>query len=250
MSRFTNETNYNLGTLSNQANQRETFLRDNQFENDIYEFRTTGTSNIDISLNNITTGDDADLYLYRDSNNNGILDSSDLQLSSSLHLENNDDAINYQAGAGTYFARVSYFSSTGDDRLDYQLDLSADSLRSGSTTIAAQRDYGTSLVGDNAAVETGYISNSNTSNAYAFSVLSHETYDITLTGLSNDADLRVIRDANHNNVVDAGEVYASSVHLGASDDSVTVNQAGDYFVEVYQYSGDTNYTLEFDQAFV
>ncbi|MEL6495655.1 MAG: PPC domain-containing protein [Cyanobacteria bacterium J06623_7] len=249
MSRFSNTVNYDLGTLTSRTRQRSTFLRDNRFENDIYEFDTTSTRNINISLHDLATGDDADLRLYEDTNSNGILDSSDLQLASSVRSGNNNDTINYRGSAGTYFARVSYFSSQADSRIDYELDLTAD-FRRGSSTIAAIEDYGTSLVGDAAAVETGRISNRNTSDTYALSVFSNEVYDITLSGLSNDADLRVIEDENNNGIVDAGEIYASSTRGGSRSDTVTIDDAGDYFVEVYQYRGSTDYTLQIDQDFV
>ena len=250
MSRFAHQIDYSLGSLDNQPIKRETFLRDNQFENDIYEFDIDETKNINLSLNNITEGDDADLYLYEDSNYNGILDDADLAVSSSVNHNNVDDAINYQAGEGTYFARVSYHSSEGDDRIEYHLDLSADITGTGSSTIAVEEDFGTSLIGHAAAVETGYISNHNTSDTYALSVVHGEVIDVTLSGLTSDADLRVIRDDNYNNIVDEGEIYASSAYAGTTSDSISLDEQGDYFVEVYQYSGSTDYTLQFDQEFV
>ena len=250
MSRFSYQFNYDLGSLDNQPIQREDFLRDNQYENDIYEFDINGTKNINLSLNNVTEGDDADLYLYQDSNHNGLLDFSDLEVASSLDLDNSDDAINYQASQGTYFARVNYYEPGSNGDLNYDLDLSADITGAPSSTLAAEQDFGYGLWGHAAAVETGYISNDNTSDAYAFSVVSGEIIDITLSGLTNDADLRVIRDSNYNNIVDAGEVYASSINFGSSSDSISIEEQGDYFVEVYQYTGSTDYTLQFDQAFV
>lgn len=250
MSRFAYEFNYDLGSLDSHPEQRSTFLRDNQYENDIYEFDIHGTRNINLSLNSISAGDDADLYLYRDSNHNGILDSSDIQVSSSLHFGNNDDMINYRASEGTYFTRVNYYSSQGNNRIDYDLDLSADFTGSGSSTIAVEKDFGYSLYGHAAAVESDYISNHNTSDTYAVSVVHGEVINLTLSGLSSDADLRVIQDHNHNNVVDFGEVYATSTNLGSSSEHISLDQQGEYFVEVYQYSGDTSYTLQFDQYFV
>ncbi|NEQ20682.1 MAG: hypothetical protein F6K28_15875, partial [Microcoleus sp. SIO2G3] len=38
---------------------------------DIYRFEITNTNNINLSLHDISCGDDADLYLYRDSNAGG-----------------------------------------------------------------------------------------------------------------------------------------------------------------------------------
>lgn len=251
MSRFSHTFNYDLDSLNEgQPEQNSTFLRDNVFENDIYEFDTNYTRNINISLNGLETGDDADLRLYQDTNYNGILDSYDLEVASSLNLENNDDGINHRAEAGTYFARVNYYTSQGDDRIDYDLDLSADITGQGSSTIAVNHDYGYSLYGHAAAVTTGSISEYNTSDTYAVSVVYGEAYDITLSGLASDADLRVIQDLNHNRIVDPGEIYASSAYGGTHSDTVTIDDQGDYFVEVYQFTGNTDYTLQFDQEFV
>lgn len=180
---------YDLGSLSNQPIQRSTFLRENQYEDNIYEFDTSGTRNINLSLNNISRGDDADLYLYQDSNSNGIFDDSDIIVDYSVRFNNSDEAINYQGGRGTYFARVNFYSSQGDDRIDYNLDLSADFTGSSSSTLAAE-------------------------------------------------------------IVDFGEVYAISNSGGTSSEDISLDRGGDYFVEVYQYSGDTSYTLQFDQELV
>ncbi len=250
MSRFAHTVNYDLGSLNNQPQQRSTFLRDNLFENDIYEFDTIGTRNINLSLNDLELGDDADLRLYEDTNHNGILDSHDLQVASSVRIDNNDDGINYRAEAGTYFARVNYYTSHEDTRIDYELDLSADITGTGSSTIAVREDYGFSLYGHAAEVTTGSISNHNTSDTYAVSVVHGESYDITLSGLTSDADIRVIRDYDNDRIVDPGEIYASSTYAGTHSDTVTIDDQGDYFVEVYQFSGSTDYTLQFDQEFV
>ena len=128
----------------------------------------------------------------------------------------------------------------------YEFDITG----SPSSTLAAEEDFGYSLSGDAAAVETGYISNDNTSDTYAVSVVDGEVIDITLSGLSSNADLRAIQDSNDNNVVDPNEVYRTSTNLGASSENISLDQEGDYFVEVYQFSGSTDYTLQFDQEFV
>ena len=72
---------------------------------------------------------------------------------------------------------------------------------------------------------------------------------MSLTGLSNDADIRLIQDANWNQIVDLGEIIASSDGIGVSDESLSKVLDNfelanyDYFFQVYQYSGDTSYDL-------
>lgn len=115
-----------------------------------------------------------------------------------------------------------------------------------------ERDFGTSLIGEEAAIETGSISEDNTFDLYAVSVISGETIDITLGGLTNDADLAVIEDVNSNNIIDVNvdEIYAISNFGGVNSESISLDEQGDYLVAVYQYSGNTEYTLQFDQEFV
>ena len=246
MSRFANQFDYDLGSLDNQPQQRQDYLTENLYENDVYEFDTNGSRNINLSLTSLESGDDADLYLYEDSNSNGILDEDDYVLSSSV-IANGVDTINYQANEGTYFARVSYFGSESDDRIDYTLELSADIT---DTESSIDKDFGLSLFGEQAAFETGNINDQNTSDTYAVSVVPGEVIDITLAGLSSDADLRVVQDTNQNDIVDEGQIYASGTSPGSNTEIVSLNEPGDYLVEVYQFSGDTDYTLQFDQEFV
>ena len=94
------------------------------YENDVYRFDLSTTSNLNIFLDVFSTYDDADLELYRDSNYNGLLDFSDELLTYSLNT--GDDSISYQgASADSYFAAVTYFDGGSDYYLDYELEFSA-----------------------------------------------------------------------------------------------------------------------------
>ncbi len=114
-----------------------------------------------------------------------------------------------------------------------------------------ERDFGTSLIGEEAAIETGSISDDNPVDFYAVSVISGETIDITLEGLASDANLAAIEDVNSNNIfdVDVDEIYAISNLGGVNSESISLDEQGDYLVAVYQYSGNTEYVLQFDQEF-
>ncbi len=92
------------------------------------------------------------------------------------------------------------------------------------------------------------VGTTDTADVYHFSVNHTGTFTLSMTGLSADADVRLIRDTNSNLAVDTGEVIGSSANAGSSNESITATSltAGDnYFVEVYQYSGNTNYNLGF-----
>lgn len=68
---------------------------------------------------------------------------------------------------------------------------------------------------------------------------------LTLTDLSANADLRLIQDGNNNRIVDTGEVLSTSSLGGSTSDMINYASlaAGTYFVQVYQFNGNTNYTL-------
>ncbi|NEN97493.1 MAG: peptidase, partial [Moorea sp. SIO3I7] len=68
--------NFNLGTLSGlETNSFPSSKSLTVFDpTDVFRFRLNGTKDIGIALTNISAGDDADLRLFRDSNNNGVFE--------------------------------------------------------------------------------------------------------------------------------------------------------------------------------
>ncbi len=173
---------------------------------------------------------DADLYLYN---------SAGTEITrSALDGYTQDESINVaNLAAGTYYIQAEQWSgNTG-----FTLNLSTNSV---SNLLPSEVELGN--VGAGTILQTGSINNSNTSDVYHFSTLaSSSNFNLSLYGLSADADVRVIRDANHNGIVDAGEEIARSENFGSLSETINLQGlgTGDYFVQVYQYSGNTNYTL-------
>ena len=239
-----------LGTLNENPVQIGYILEKNIFENDIFQFNITGTSNINLSLNNISVGDDADLYLYRDSNRNGILDNGDILVQSSKRRSNVDETINVgEQPGGIYFARVAYFNGGSDNTVYYDLDLSAKDIGP-SNVIGVDVNLG-NLNGD--VTRHGLLDSSNTVNTYLFNLDFSEGVHIKLSGLSSDADIRLIQDSNNDGVVHDNEVIKSSTNKGNSNESILninallgIDLSGTYQLQVYQHSGNTNYTVNFD----
>jgi hypothetical protein len=90
-----------------------------------------------------------------------------------------------------------------------------------------------------------WVGSSDTNDFYRFNVTSRGTVGLTLSGLSNDADLRLIQDRNNNGAIEAGEILASSSLGGTQVDRISqMVEAGTYFVAVDRYSGDTFYNLQ------
>ncbi|MBC6480278.1 MAG: hypothetical protein GDA56_23320 [Hormoscilla sp. GM7CHS1pb] len=69
---------------------------------------------------------------------------------------------------------------------------------------------------------------------------------LRLEGLSADADLYLIQDANGNGNWDLGDTIAKSIEWGASPVSIySTLEAGTYFAVVELFSGNTSYSLSF-----
>jgi hypothetical protein len=55
---------------------------------------------------------------------------------------------------------------------------------------------------------------SNAQDVRKFTMLLAGTFGASMTGLSANADVELIRDTNNNSIVDSGEVLASAAHTG------------------------------------
>jgi hypothetical protein len=142
--------------------------------------------------------------------------------------------LNNQA-VGTYFAQVYQYSGESN----YTLRLSNTQP---SNLIVAEDNFGT--LGSTSSSRTGFVGNNDTSDIYQFSLSSARTLSASLSGLSADADLRIIRDANSNGIADAGDEIIRSAFGGNTSESITqFLAAGDYFAQVYQFGGETSYNL-------
>jgi hypothetical protein len=81
---------------------------------------------------------------------------------------------------------------------------------------------------------------------FSFTVNRSGPLQVVLNGLTDNADVRLIKDANNNGQVDAGEVIGSSVKIGTAAELINISNlaVGRYFVEVYSVgNASTNYNL-------
>ncbi|MEH1835088.1 MAG: PPC domain-containing protein [Nostoc sp.] len=249
-------TLYDLGTLGSTPVVKDNVNLNASEPTDVFQFKITNASNINLSLTDISAGDDADIALFRDANNNGVLDSFDRQAGLvSTRALNQDDAINFKTSSGTFFAEVSRFASSSGD-VSYDLALSA-TKPSGTIPVSASssnllpKEF---IIGDLSAVgnitRTGNVNNQNTTDVYSFSLGRLQRVDIRLDGLSSDADIRVIRDFNNNRIVDAGEEIASSSRGGITPEQLLVDGSGNYFLQVTEFTGSTNYNVNFQSTII
>lgn len=98
-------------------------------------------------------------------------------------------------------------------------------------------------------LRSGSLSSTDTVDSYGFSLSTFAGVNISLSGLSADADIRLIQDRNNNGIVDSGEIVGSSTGGGSSSELIAgVDQSGDYILQVYQFgSNSTNYMLNLDR---
>jgi ELWxxDGT repeat protein len=93
---------------------------------------------------------------------------------------------------------------------------------------------------------TDSVSTTNLFDTFRFTLTQSSQVNLSLSGLSADANIALIKDTNANNVVDSGEILASSTNLGSLTE--LVNQAGlaagNYFIQVSLDGGTTtSYSL-------
>jgi hypothetical protein len=116
------------------------------------------------------------------------------------------------------------------------MELDASNTIQGTTTIEKGVVFGRSQT----------IGGNDPTDYYLFGLGAKGIFSASLSGLSADADLRLIADTNGNKQVDAGDVIASQWERGSQAESIRkFLQPGGYFVEVRSYDGVlTNYQLQ------
>ena len=186
--------------------------------NDYYKFNVGTQSNFSLSL----TGLSADANIE-------LLNSSGGVISRSTAVGNTSESITSQLSAGTYYARVYQYS--GD--INYSLSLNATAVDYAGNTLTTARNVGT-LTGTQSFND--WVGRADTNDYYSFNVGTQSNFSLSLTGLSADADVQLLNSS--------GTVISSSTAGGTTSESITRQlSVGTYYARVYQYSGDTTYSL-------
>ncbi len=150
--------------------------------------------------------------------------------------------ITFTVQAGTNYivqATSAASGATGSYTLSTSITSSPNSTDPGNTLSAAESQT--------SAIFSRYqqVSASDRDDVYRFSVSQSGIFTANLTGLTGDADVRLIRDANNNSVIDQGEVQAWQWERGTGSESIRrFLTSGTYFVDVMSYNNQTaNYNL-------
>lgn len=227
--------------------ERDTHVRRTQSV-DTYQFRMTEAGNFNASLSNIPAGANADMFLLRDANNNGIADAGDFIVGSSKNA-NADEAINVRSlAAGDYFLQVAYGAGTTLPQSKYQVKMSHTGSNP-SNLLPVERHLGILDLplpgGSQPKTHTGSLNDRNTSDTIRFSIAGNRNTRLSLTGLSANADLRLIQDRNNNGRIDSDEIIQVSTSFGTTSETISRPLTpGNYFAQVFlPGAGNTNYTL-------
>ncbi|HIK28603.1 MAG: PPC domain-containing protein [Oscillatoriaceae bacterium SKW80] len=104
----------------------------------------------------------------------------------------------------------------------------------GGSTVFAGSTITPEFVGNNEAVDI-----------YRFILPRASNLNVTLSGLTADIDIEVIRDFNGNNLIENNEILGFSENDGTSNEVINLQNLapGTYFVRVIQFEGETNYNL-------
>jgi hypothetical protein len=204
---------------------------------DFYRFTLSGRSQLAASVSGLTNN--ADLQLIRDVNSNGIIDSGDV-LSTSGNAGTTNEALNTYLNAGTYFLRV--YQRSGDT--NYTLGATATLLPNdlAGNTLPTARSI---ALTNTPQTWNDFVNGGDTQDFYTFSIGARSAVKLDVAGLTNNADLQLIRDTNSNGVIDSGETIATSGQAGITNESIlSYLDAGTYFARIYQRTGDTAYSLQ------
>lgn len=210
-----------------------------------------GPQIINLNLHNLSSSDAATLELYRDEGGDtgslfSAFDDEDTLVASANASGSHDGLISYRGEPGYYFARVNG-NIESYDWGNYELDLAA--VHHPASKLLA----GEAVVGDITNFTPngqGNITDANTTDSYLFSLGDDEGVHLELKGMTGNANMRLIKDANNNRIVDPFEVMAYSIFGGTNNEYINnIEGSGDYFVEIYQDQAgiSTPYVLDFER---
>ncbi len=207
---------------------------------DYYRFNLTTVSDFNLEVNGLDQGD-LIATLGQDTNNNGVID-FDETLAISDAEGNDPEVIDINGlAAGTYYVWLS--RSSGNT--NYNLNLSATPSvippdKAGSTLTTAF-NLGTLT----ASTQNDFVGNVDPIDYYRFTLTNPSGVTLNLSGLSADADLELSQDKDGDGVISSDEVIQLSEGTDNQDENINITAlpAGDYFVKVSQYEGDTTYNL-------
>ncbi|MDJ0734159.1 MAG: S8 family serine peptidase [Nostocaceae cyanobacterium] len=206
---------------------------------DFYRVHLGSSSALYLYLDELS--ENADIKLIQDSNSNGEVDSGEVIVSSQLD-GTTPEYIGRNVNAGTYYIGVDSPSQIGTN---YRLSVMARPYDYAGNSLSQARNITSDIINGSSAYSDwvgSWSGNDDTNDYYRFNISDSSELTLNLSGLSSDVDVQLIHDVNDNQVVDIGEVIASSVNTGNTNESITSTlNSGSYYARVYSHNGAQSY---------
>jgi subtilisin family serine protease len=108
--------------------------------------------------------------------------------------------------------------------------------------LSQSRDLG---ILNNSQTIVDSVSNAQPDDIYRFTLSVTSDFSLNLSGLSTNVDVALIKDLNGDNSIDFTDIIATSEQSNLSPESIELNvlKPGTYYIRVYQFQGNTNFTL-------
>ena len=209
-----------LGTITDTTTFSESV--GNQDPIDFYQFNLDTEGTVEFNLSGLSA--DANIAIF-DGNRNRLAGSA------RTGTRNEYKAVPDLA-AGDYYVKV--FQKEGDTNYDLTLDFEAANVDLAGNSFAQAKDLG--IVTDTTTFSES-VGNQDPVDFYQFNLNTEGTVEFNLSGLSADANITIF-DGNRNRL-------AGSARTGTRNEYKAVPDlaAGDYYVKVFQKSGNTDYDL-------
>jgi hypothetical protein len=184
---------------------------------------------VNLSITGLT--DNVDLYLIRDVNGNGLIDSGETIASSTQAGITNESLLSY-LDTGSYFALV--YQRSGATNYAFQASATVLPKDYAGNTIAAAKAL---TLSPTAVISNDWVGNDDTNDYYQFTLTAQSDISIILDGMSANANVKLL---DSNNVA-----LKTASNAGAIADTINSKlAAGTYYIQVYRNSTEqTNYRL-------
>ncbi|MCT7956435.1 hypothetical protein [Laspinema palackyanum] len=234
----TPQTALNAGVLTGVQTFNQSISNTNP--NDYYRFSLNGPTNLNVVINGMTQ--DASLELFFDSNNDGTVNATE-RVGLSAQPGTLQDSITGFFTAGNYFVNVS--QGVAGAETPYNLNLIATPVTGDVGGNSANTATNLGILSGTRRIDD-LVGNADPQDYFRFVLNDVRNVNLLLTGLNDDADLRLYQTVNNNGAIEQGNLIAQSIQSGTTPEALSRSLTpGDYLVLVSPgFQGvNTNYSL-------
>ena len=214
---------------------------------DVYRFSLATPNQLRVTLDGLSA--DADIRIGSDRNQDGIISFDEVIASGLRGGTQAEDVYVPALVPGDYYILVEQFSGN----TTYNLTVETKPVR-----FPLLEAVPLAPLSPNPQTVVGNLTPTNQADTYRFSLTEPSDIQLNLQGLGASTDLHLIQDINGNGIVDTGEILSMAPTLEdiinslgevpfvpRNSENITFRglPAGDYFVSVNRFVGDTDYSL-------